>query len=600
MMMYRLLSSWLNNMKIRSKLFLSLLLVVAVPVLIVGLFLTVEFREKVLDDAVSQSLNNVYRIKQRTSELMSVPIEASNTLMYDEQLKHIVTTKYERAIDVFLAYRDYSAFRNLLNLHTEISSIRIYTENPTLLDNWEFMKLTPATAQSFWYIAAKQDSLAQWYFIDEETSPGVKRLSLVRRVDFMEYRTSAVLVISLNRTELASILMNEPFDTMIIDSNNYVVVSTRKSDEGSELTDVNIRHLLDENGDGTYNTVVDGRRSKVVVESLHPSSSRNGLRIVSVIRIDSIVKDANRISFLGLGTMLISFIVAIIMISFVSKLLSNRLLTLSREMNKVASGNLKGSLRIDGNDEIGQLSRQFNAMMKSIRDLMEEVKETNLQRNRLQMKQKEIKLRMMASQINPHFLFNALESIRMKAHMNKQTEIAQTVKLLGTLMRKNLEIGGSSIALSDEIDIVRCYLEIQRFRFGDRLVFELDIAPESMSLRVPPLIVQPLVENAVVHGLETKEEGGCVIIRTRVTDNFKKLIIEIADNGQGMEEQRLLELLESLEDMEDREGYRIGMRNVHQRLKLMHGDAYTLTLESTPEQGTFIRLELPTRSDADV
>ncbi|WP_246070733.1 sensor histidine kinase [Paenibacillus kobensis] len=587
-------------MKLRTKLFISLLLVVAVPVLIVGLFLTVQFRGKVLDDAVAQSMNNVDRIKQRTSTLLSVPIEASNTFMYDEQLKQIVNTNFERPIDVFLAYREYTAFKNLLSLHKELSSIRLYTSNPTLLDNWELMKLTPATEQTFWYKAAQEDSLAQWYYIDEVTNPGVKKLSLVRRMDPVGYRTGAVLVITVNRTELATILMNEPFDTMIVDSNNFVVASSRRSDEGRELTDVNIGQLLDGNKDGTYNTVVDGTRAKVVVESLHPSSSRNGLRIVSVIRIDSVVKDANRISYLGLSIMLISFIVAIIIISFVSKLLSNRLLVLSRQMNKVAAGNLNGSLQIDGNDEIALLSRQFNGMMNSIRDLMDEVQETNHQRNMLQIKQKEIKLRMMASQINPHFLFNALESIRMKAHMNKQTEIAQTVKLLGTLMRKNLEIGGHSIALSDEIEIVRCYSEIQRFRFGERLSFELDIAPDSLSVRVPPLIVQPLVENAVVHGLETKEEGGCVVIRTLVTDDFEKLIIEIADNGQGMEEQRLRQLLDSLEDMEDREGYRIGMRNVHQRLKLMHGDAYTLTLESTPEQGTFIRLELPTRSDAYV
>jgi two-component system sensor histidine kinase YesM len=232
-------------------------------------------------------------------------------------------------------------------------------------------------------------------------------------------------------------------------------------------------------------------------------------------------------------------------------------------------------------------------MMHSIRDLMEEVRESNEQQNLLKIKQKEIKLRMMASQINPHFLFNALESIRMKAHMNKQTEIAQTVKLLGTLMRKNLEIGGSSIKLDDEIEIVRCYLEIQRFRFGDRLGFELDIEPSSLQVRVPPLIVQPLVENAVVHGLESKEEGGCVVIRTTMSDDGIRLIIEISDNGEGMSEERLKQLMESLDDMEDREGYRIGMRNVHQRLKLTYGEEYALSLESTPDEGTHIRLTLP-------
>ncbi|EFM08651.1 integral membrane sensor signal transduction histidine kinase [Paenibacillus curdlanolyticus YK9] len=594
------LSKWLNNMKIRTKLFLSLVLVVAVPVLIVGLILTTQFREKALDDAVSQSLNNVDRIKQRTSDLLTIPIDVSNNLMYDEQLKRVVNTQFTSPVDVFRDYRDFTAFHSAMSLHTEIKSIRFYMDNPTLLNNWEFMQPNAAVQKQFWYESALDNSLAQWFYFDDETTGGSKYLSLVRRVDFLTYRTSGVLIISLNRTELASMLMNEPFDTMIMDENNYVVASTRPSEEGLKLADANIWKVLGSYKDGTYDTVVEGKRSKVVVESLHPSSSRNGLRIVSVIHIDGIVKDANRIGMLGFIIMSVGFLIAVIIISLVSKLLSNRLLVLSREMNKVTTGNLNVSLRIDGNDEVGQLSRQFNGMMHSIRDLMEEVQESNRQKNLLEIKQKEIKLRMMASQINPHFLFNALESIRMKAHINKQTEIAQTVKLLGTLMRKNLEIGGSSILLSDEIEIVRCYLEIQRFRFGDRLSFELDIDPLSLSMRVPPLIVQPLVENAVVHGLECKEEGGYVRIRTSVSDDGETLQIEIKDNGQGMDEQRKQQLLASLEDMEDREGYRIGMRNVHQRLVLTYGEAYGMTLESDPENGTYIGLKLPAGRDTFV
>jgi two-component system, sensor histidine kinase YesM len=584
---------WFNNMKIRTKLFLSLVLVVIVPVLIVGLFLTAQFRDKVLDDAVLQSLNNVDRIKQRTSELLAVPIDVSNTFMYDDQLKRIANMSFASSVDVFRAYRDYPGFKSAKNLHKEIRSIRFYMDNPTLLNNWEFMMPNTSTQVNYWYTEAKDSPMAMWYYFDEETNPGTKYLNLVRRIDFLEYRTSGILVISLNPSELTGILMNEPYDTMIIDENNLIVASTRSTDTGLSLSDVNVGMSLNGLKDGTYDTLVDGKRSKVVVESMMPAASRNGLRIVSVIEIEGIVKDANRIGMLGLIVMLISFFVAIVLISFVSKLLSNRMLRLSREMNKVASGNLNVALQIDGNDEVGQLARQFNTMMHSIRDLMEEVRESNEQQNLLKIKQKEIKLRMMASQINPHFLFNALESIRMKAHMNKQTEIAQTVKLLGTLMRKNLEIGGSSIKLDDEIEIVRCYLEIQRFRFGDRLGFELDIEPSSLQVRVPPLIVQPLVENAVVHGLESKEEGGCVVIRTTMSDDGIRLIIEISDNGEGMSEERLKQLMESLDDMEDREGYRIGMRNVHQRLKLTYGEEYALSLESTPDEGTHIRLTLP-------
>ena len=224
---------------------------------------------------------------------------------------------------------------------------------------------------------------------------------------------------------------------------------------------------------------------------------------------------------------------------------------------------------------------------------MDEVADSESQKAQLLLRQREIKLKMMASQINPHFLFNALESIRMKAHMNGQKEISVVVRMLGKMIRQNLEVGNRRIAIRDEIEVVRCYLEIQKFRYGgDRLSFLLDVDESCASVELPPLVIQPLVENAVVHGLDHVEQGGFVSVR--VYRNEEGVGIEIKDNGSGIDEERMGSILRSFDDMEEEEQYRIGLRNVHQRLIMIYGESFGLRIESVLGEGTFITFNIPT------
>jgi two-component system sensor histidine kinase YesM len=262
-------------------------------------------------------------------------------------------------------------------------------------------------------------------------------------------------------------------------------------------------------------------------------------------------------------------------------------------------GNLHVKSDVDGNDEIGALSKQFNHMLASIRSLMEEVRESHIQKNLLELRQRDIKLKMMASQINPHFLFNALESIRMKAFVKGDTEISNVVHLLGKLMRRSIEIGDRKITLKEELDIVRCYLELQKFRFDDeRLTYKLHLDHSAKRVEIPPLIVQPLVENAVVHGLEEVEERGIVFIDTRVESD--RVVITVEDNGCGIPEDKMRAIENSFLDMEDAEEHRIGLRNVHQRLILTYGEGFGLKLECPPGSGTRITFSIPLGGNSHV
>ncbi|WP_169083434.1 sensor histidine kinase [Paenibacillus sp. PL91] len=582
----------MNNIRIKNKLIFSFILVVFVPVLIVGIFLTVAFRQNVLDQATQQITNNVERIKKQTLDIIRMPIEISDKLLVDSRLTNVVNTQYNSTFEVVKAFWDYRDFRDYVHLYNEIYNIRFYTTNMTILDNWEFLKLTDTIAQEPWYKTAIGEDGIHWGYIPDETKNNRNYLSLIRKISFPTYRTSGVLVIGVNQDELNAMISQEPFDTMIIDESGYMIAAKNPAWVGKNIAELDFASKLTNKAEGTYEFKYDGKPSKIVIEDLLPESSRNGLKIVSVFTIDSIVSGANHISLLGFGIIMLSLLIAFVLIYIFSAILAKRMLVLNKDLNKVAMGDLNVISHVTGSDEIGILSKQFNNMVVSIRGLMDEVAESHKQQAQLQLRQKEIKLKMMASQINPHFLFNALESIRMKAHIKGETEISSIVRMLGKMIRRNLEVGTRKIALKDELEMVRCYLEIQKFRYGnDRLTFRLDIDESGQEIEIPPLIIQPLIENAVVHGLENVAEGGFVSLTTEVSDRL--LRVEVVDNGVGISEDKIIQINEALHDMEEEEEYRIGLRNVHQRLVMIYGDSCGLTIKSELGSGTTITFEIP-------
>ena len=541
--------------------------------------------------ALEQASINVDRVKKRTEEVIGVSQDIAYRLSNDARLKRLAIRQYVSTYDVVEAYRDYSDMREYLRLYKDISNIRLYTDNATLLNNWELINPSPEIKESQWYQRAQRyDSLVGWEYIEDERD---KRnyLSLVRKIELEGSSKIGVLVINVNSQQLASILSQESFDTMIVDDQDNIIAANRKDRTGKKLVDVSFDTKLLGQGSGSYEAVVDGEASKIVIEELKPQASRNALRIISVFSIESIVKEPNQVIKLSITVVAISVLLAFLIIYSFSSLFSRRLLHLSRHINRVSTGDFDTTLKIDGKDEIALLARQFNSMVRSINDLMYEVQESNAQNSLLEQKQNDIRFKMLASQINPHFLFNALEAIRMEAHMKGQVEIARVVRLLGKMMRSNLEVGRSKILLSQELEVVRCYLDIQQFRYEERLKYQFTVDPAVESLYMPPLLIQPLVENAVIHGLDNKMEGAFVTVEVvKVGDHAK---FTITDNGVGISPIQLEELLNTLERKEEREGERIGLRNVHDRLKLSYGAEYGLTIESRPNVGTVIFFCIP-------
>jgi len=580
-----------NNMRIRTKIILSFFVMALVPVLIVGIYLTSHLRELALSNALDQTAANVERVNKRTSDMLNVPNDISYRLYNDSRLARIVTREYESVYSVVQTYKEYPDFREYQRLYKEISSIRLYVDNPTMLNNWEFLQPTPDVTGTFWYKRAMaSNGLIAWNYIEDNRN-GQPYLSLIRRLDFVGTDMKGVLVINVDTAMLNAILSQETFETMIVDEYNRIVAANREGRAGKTLAALHFDTDAIARGEGTYDATIDGRKSRIMIDEWHPDASVNGLRIISVFSVDSIMQKPNEVIGLALTVIAVGLVVAYLLIHGFSSLLTRRLLRLSKHISTVATGKLDMPLRSDGADEIGQLARQFNAMVASINHLMREVRETNEQKNKLELKQNEIRFRMMASQINPHFLFNTLESIRMKAVLRNEKEIARVVRLLGKMMRKNLEAGNTRIPLRAEIDIVQCYLDIQKFRYEDRLSYELAVDPRAERTPIPSLIIQPLVENAVIHGLENKEAG--VNVRVEVEWREEGVHVAVSDDGAGMTPERLLEVEASLMRPDEEDAGRIGLRNVHMRIQLLYGSGCGLSIDSQPGEGTTVQFIIP-------
>lgn len=580
-----------NNLKLKHKLFALFVLVVLIPILIIGGGITYYFSKEATDRAISQASNDVQKIKNQLASLFRVPISISNTLMVDKALKKVVTTNYTNVSELTNAYLDYKEFPNYKRLYREITGIRFYVNNPTLINNTEIIPTNPSIVSQNWYKSVMDRREMGWFYVRSSEDTSINSLSLVRQLSFPDYRVSGVIMISLKQEELNRLLLQEQFDTIIMDEQGYVVAAKNKEWVGLKQNQLHYGIDLSKQKIGVHQLEIEGKSSYMFVEQLIPGYSMNGLKIISFFNTSSIIKESRKVSLFGLVLILLVLIIATFFVYTVSFLTSNRLLRLSRHLNRLALGDLSVVSRIDGNDEIGQLSRQFNYMVHNINALMQQVVEKTEQNNKLELAQREIKLKMMASQINPHFLFNALESIRMSAHIKGEKEIANVVRLLGKLMRKNLEIGREHAPLKEEIEMINSYLQIQKFRYEERLNFELDVDPALLNMLLPPLAIQPLVENAVVHGLENKPEG--VTVKLQISADPDIVTVKVSDDGVGITPERLEEVRQLITEQEEPTRSRIGLRNVHQRLVMCYGEQAGLQIWSEHGEGTEITFNIP-------
>jgi two-component system, sensor histidine kinase YesM len=260
-------------------------------------------------------------------------------------------------------------------------------------------------------------------------------------------------------------------------------------------------------------------------------------------------------------------------------------------IHSIRSGNRKAMqepLKLTGCSEISELSSEFNGMLSQILSLEAQLVKTVETLYAADIERQKAEIAHLRSQINPHFLYNTLESIKGLAIRHGVPEIADIATAIGKISRYSIK-GAVTVTLSEEMEIADAYLRIQKTRFGNRFDAIMNIPESCRMLMVPKMLLQPLAENAVIHGLENKEEG-TLYIGAHTEENV--LLVVVQDDGEGMDAERLEEIRNSL-DSEAPEGGQIGLRNIHRRIRLSCGSAYGLTIDSAPGSGTKVTVRLP-------
>lgn len=262
--------------------------------------------------------------------------------------------------------------------------------------------------------------------------------------------------------------------------------------------------------------------------------------------------------------------------------ISKPIIRIIKDMRNIEMNNLLVTVNYDGRDELASLTASFNSMMDRLKRLMK--KESDLQRM-----SHELELRAMQAEINPHFLYNTLEAINWMGRMNHIPKICDMTTMLADIMRYSISRREELVTLAEELEHVKKYLNIQKIRFEDKLSVMVDVQEDILNVCVPKLTLQPIVENAIVHGLSDHTGVGKVRIIGARSDGEVELKIE--DNGCGMPAEKIKELIEK--PGETRSGRSIGVSNVNMRIKLYFGERYGLSFMSVAGKGTRVTIRLP-------
>lgn len=485
------------------------------------------------------------------------------------------------------------AFSDTLLSRADISSIMIFGKKKMLLNRsmYTYQKVALDYSKLDWYakaVAKPQDAIItgpnrhSFFDTDDEV------ISLSREVQSYENGTfRGVILINLNMNKITEIC-----NSFQEKQENFICIINDKGELVYEQQNGRERFAFDEKENRQeLNTALgktkescfrlNYRGEKYLITRTDMKTT--GWTLVSMVPYKSVMAETMAIS----GVMILAVAITLI----VTLLLLNRILTgvvkplkkLEKYMVQVNPDNMDQRMEILTDDEIGHLSMKFNQMMDRIRNLKEQVIEE-------QEDKRKYELQALQAQINPHFLYNTLDSIIWMAETNDSNIVAMT-EALAKLFRISLNKGNEEISLERELEHVKNYLIIQSMRYADKFTYEISAEPGVERCRTIKLILQPIVENCIYHGIKKKRGTGKITIRAYRRE--QNLIIEVSDDGCGMPEEICRKILSDEIESENISGFGIGVKNVNERIQLRFGKKYGLSYSSEEGVGTTVTYVLP-------
>ncbi|RCW74774.1 cache domain-containing sensor histidine kinase [Saliterribacillus persicus] len=580
-----------HQLKIRHKLLGIYLIVTAIPILLVGAYLNFGTRDIVLNNSLSEAEQSVDKLEIRLQTIFNRVTSISDQIYINQNLHRLLTDEYTTPLEVYNAYNDYPVFDDYLQYYDEVEEVRFFMTKNMITDS-HFVHADVDIRNQEWYQEAvgKRGKISWVYMQDHWTNDNF--LALTRAVYSDNNTLLGVLAIYVSKEMLSSVIEGEPFEAFITLDNEVIVYHQDNHFIGKPPTFLN-KWEKGTSNKALFDTAFEGEDVKVNVHSFKPEKSLNNeIQVSAIIPIDEVVRESNVIFTRGFFVVVGALGVSLLLLVIFIRGFHQRINRLRKAMFQVAQGDFAITNRMEGKDEISEVYDELATTSQSIQTLIDEVYIHNIKEEKWRRQQKEMDFKMLSSQINPHFLYNTLEMVRMKALINHDKEVAKIVKMLSKMMRSALERTDKPVPITEEVELVRNYLDIQRLRFGDKFDFSININKNLENYQLFPLLIQPIVENSIIHGIERKEDTSFIEIDIYEKNNY--LLIDVKDNGIGISKERLKVVRHRLFDQDYKsDGNRIGLHNVHQRIQLFYGESYGLSIDSVLHEGTVVQLRLP-------
>ena len=338
--------------------------------------------------------------------------------------------------------------------------------------------------------------------------------------------------------------------------------------------------------DGSREEIFNGTRQTVVTKTV----GYTGWKLVGVIKGTGISLNMLKTRLFIVFVILLIIFIVILINSYISFRVTNPIRELEKSVKALEEGNLDADIYMGGSYEVQHLGKSVQDMKFRIKGLMQDIVNEHEEKRKSEFDS-------LQAQINPHFLYNTLDIIVWQIENEKQSEAVHTVTALARFFRLSLGKGKNIVTVKDEIDHVKNYLMIQHMRFKNKFDYEFDIAEDVLELPSLKLMLQPLVENAIYHGMEFMDGDGMIMVKAWRKED--ELYLSVADNGLGMTEDKVEMILTGESTSGNGRGSGIGVKNVNERIKLYFGEAYGITIDSEPDEGTTVIIHLPAKDEKE-
>ena len=364
----------------------------------------------------------------------------------------------------------------------------------------------------------------------------------------------------------------------IVDADGNIVYHPQQQQLYNELQTENIDLVMNAGSDIV--TWGDGINKKMYSIS---RSEKTGWTVVDCVRVEELLRRSNEAQSIYVLVAIGLMAVALFFSRFVAKSITLPIQRLCDSMERVQEGDFSVSdIVVDSENEIGSLTKSFNVMTQRIHELM-------AQNIREQEAKRKSELKALQSQINPHFLYNTLDSIIWMAEGKKNEEVVLMTASLARLLRQSISNEDELVSIGQEIEYARGYLTIQKMRYKDKLEFQIKVEPSILHIRLIKLVLQPIIENAIYHGLKYKESKGLLCVRGFMKNG--NAVLQVIDDGVGMDQETLDHIYER--HKVDYHSNGVGIYNVQKRLQLYYGNEYGIVYESKPGEGTTATITIP-------